>query len=263
MNLLVAILIYPGALATLLLAVLLSVAAGGRLPRAGALGGALRSAEGIGGLASIGLACVAAGLLGTPLGSMVASSLVSVWVLIEAAVLAALLPAVVSRAPLAVRAASREAQMGVAGRAVLWMAAGAGGVAQQSPSELPGVLLLLVAGLLAFPAAAGLGPFSPERSLSPDAPEEGLDDAAGALLPFARFTRAAALLMALVANVLPHALLGQYGGMLVVAGLAAAAGWALRRTPELPRLTLPAALRWCWWRALPLALAGLVYLIVI
>jgi len=31
----------------------------------------------------------------------------------------------------------------------------------------------------------------------------------------------------------------------------------------LPRLTLPAALRWCWWRALPLAVVGLVYLIVI
>ena len=31
----------------------------------------------------------------------------------------------------------------------------------------------------------------------------------------------------------------------------------------LPRLTLPAALRWCWWRALPLGLAGLVYLMLV
>jgi hypothetical protein len=28
----------------------------------------------------------------------------------------------------------------------------------------------------------------------------------------------------------------------------------------MPRLTAPRALGWCWWRALPLALAGLVYL---
>jgi hypothetical protein len=34
-------------------------------------------------------------------------------------------------------------------------------------------------------------------------------------------------------------------------------------TGLLPRLTLPAALRWCWWRALPLALIGMIYLILV
>ena len=47
-----------------------------------------------------------------------------------------------------------------------------------------------------------------------------------------------------------------------IVGLTAAL--LLRRAAlALPRLTLPGALRWCWWRALPLAVGGLVYLMIV
>ena len=50
----------------------------------------------------------------------------------------------------------------------------------------------------------------------------------------------------------------------IVALLFAALALSLRQLAGvLPRLTLPAALRWCWLRALPLALVGLIYLAVI
>jgi hypothetical protein len=50
----------------------------------------------------------------------------------------------------------------------------------------------------------------------------------------------------------------------LIAALFLVIALALRRAAlALPRLTLPSALRWCWWRALPLAVAGLVYLIIV
>jgi hypothetical protein len=52
--------------------------------------------------------------------------------------------------------------------------------------------------------------------------------------------------------------------LLLIAGLFVLVALLLKRIADaLPRLTLPAALRWCWWRALPLAVVGLVYLILI
>ena len=52
--------------------------------------------------------------------------------------------------------------------------------------------------------------------------------------------------------------------LLLIAGLFMLVTLLLNRiSSALPRLTLPAALHWCWWRALPLALVGLVYLIFV
>src|SRR5262249_2119471 len=94
--------------------------------------------------------------------------------------------------------------------------------------------------------------------------EEGLDEATAALVRFARTARGAALLAALIVASVPPGLIQPWIALLLIGGLFVVIVLLLNRVAGmLPRLTLPAALRWCWWRALPLALVGLVYLIFI
>ncbi len=74
--------------------------------------------------------------------------------------------------------------------------------------------------------------------------------------------------MALIVASLPPsagaARIQPWGAALLAAALFLVVSLLLRQIGgALPRLPLPHALRWCWWRALPLALVGLVYLIVI
>jgi hypothetical protein len=124
---------------------------------------------------------------------------------------------------------------------------------------------------MALPAAAGVGPFAAERSLNAAGAEEGLDEATTGLLRFARTLRGATVLAVLIVVMLPPAqpwaaqpLLQPWVALLLIAALFILVALLLRYiAAALPRVTLPAALRWCWWRALPLALAGMVYLIVI
>jgi hypothetical protein len=169
--------------------------------------------------------------------------------------------------------------MSVAGRCVVWLALGLAlwGGASWGLVALPGRLLVALAGLLAVPAAIGAVPFGAERSLSAAGAEEGLDEATAALLRFARAVRGAALLAAFLVASLPRATgawppfaagsvayVQPWIALLLVAALFVVVGLLLRRVAAvLPRLPLPAALRWCWWRALPVAVAGLLYLIVV
>jgi hypothetical protein len=165
-----------------------------------------------------------------------------------------------------VRAASREAQISVAGRCVIWLAIGIAlwASAGWNARVLPGHALGALAGLLALPAAIGAGPFGAERSLNAAGAEEGLDEATASLVRFARTARGAALLAALIVASLPPMLLQPWVALLLIAGLFMLVTLLLNRiSSALPRLTLPAALHWCWWRALPLAVVGLVYLILV
>ncbi|NJN68658.1 MAG: hypothetical protein HC884_19100 [Chloroflexaceae bacterium] len=59
---------------------------------------------------------------------------------------------------------------------------------------------------------------------------------------------------------LPLALRPWGGGLLLAVGLLAFAALLERREGTLPRVSLQDALRVCWWRALPLGIATLVYL---
>ncbi|GAB4209673.1 MAG: hypothetical protein OHK0022_41170 [Roseiflexaceae bacterium] len=274
MQLLIALLLYPGLLLALALGLLFGLLVQGRpaLPRLGGLAGA----EGLAGLASLLLAGLATALLPWPLHPAAewraVGNLALLWALFEGAYLLPLLPALLDPAPLVARAAAREAQMGVAGRAVVWLATGVGlwPEAAWTLSTLVGHLLVLTAGLLAFPAAAGIGPFGPERSLGREGVEAGLDDSTAALLRFARQTRTGALLAALLVAALPPAQPWGTGlgfellpslGLALIAAAFVVAGLALRQAgAALPRFTLTGALRWCWTRALPLALVGLIYL---
>lgn len=266
-----ALLLYPGLGLAVVLALLFGWVSGGTLvvgrPRAVQLG-----MDSLAGLLSIALTTLALALLPWPLhpaagsGWLAEGSPLALWVAIEGACLVPLLPGLLAPSPFAARAASREAQIGFAGRCVLWFALGIAlwsGMGWRSV-EFPGRVLALLAGLLAFPAAAGIGPFGPERSLSAAGMEEGLDEVTAGLMRFARGVRGAALLaMLLVASVSlpvlePWVLLTLDVALFVVVTLL-----VRRIVAGLPRLPLPNALRWCWWRALPLAVAALVYTIII
>jgi hypothetical protein len=239
--------------------------------RFGGLGrAAWGSLDGLLSLASILLAALALVLLPWPLHPAAGWAWVGrpalLWAAIEGAFLLPLLAGMMAPAALGVRAASREAQISLAGRCVIWLAigialwAGAGWEAR----ALPGRALGALAGLLALPAAIGAGPFGAERSLSAAGAEEGLDEATASLVRFARTARGAALLAVLIVASLPSALLQPWVTLLLIAGLFVLVALLLNRIAgALPRLTLPAALRWCWWRALPLAVVGLVYLILV
>jgi hypothetical protein len=264
-----AILLYPGLALALILALVFRWLAEGRAPRPRLQLPSL-GADTVAGLASILLAALALALLPWPLhpvasGGWIGSPL-ALWVVVEGAFLAPLLPGLLAPTALAARATAREAQIGAAGRFVFWLAIGAllWSDAGWTPAELPGRALAVLAGLLALPAAAGVGPFGAEHSLSAAGAEGGLDEAAADLLRFARTLRGAALLAALIVAALAPAALRPPIALALSAALFLVFALLLRRaTLALPRLTLPGALRWCWWRALPLAVGGIVYLMIV
>jgi hypothetical protein len=258
----VALIVYPGLLWTLLLSILIALPSRIRLPTPRLLADIRHSRYGLLALLSIVLAILAAVLTAWPLHPAARSPVGNVlcaWIVLEAAALLPLLPGFASALPLAVRAASREAQLGLAGRSIIWVAVV---VASYAGSNLPGSLLAFVAGLLALPAATGLGPFGPEQSLEPDRLALGLDEPGVALLPFARLTRATVLLGLLASAAHPLWLFGAPVALVLILILAIGCGFILRWATMIPRLTLPAGLSWCWWQTLPLALAGLVYVIM-
>jgi hypothetical protein len=269
LDLAIAILLYPGLALALILALVFRWLAEGRAPRLG-LRWASLGADVLAGLVSILLATLALALLPWPLHPAAARSWIgsplALWATVEAAFLAPLLPGLLAPTALAARAAAREAQINVAGRFVVWLAIGAllWSGAGWTPAELPGRALVAMAGLLALPAAAGVGPFGAERSLSIAGAEGGLDEPAADLLRFARTLRGAVLLAALIVAALSSDILRPPIALALIAAIFLVFALLLRRAAlALPRLTLPGALRWCWWRALPLAVGGLVYLIIV
>jgi hypothetical protein len=262
---LLSLLVAPGLAMTVTLGVLLALLAGAArsLPSP-----AIRPSPGAAlALGSLALCGLAAGLLPGPFrqADLAVSPLraMLIWMAVEAAAIVPFLPGLASQSTLVVRAASRELQLGVAGRCVFWAAVGVAIAADRSSADLPARLLALLGGLLALPGGVGLGPFGPEVSLSPEGHDESLDEGGRTLLPLLRFCRAAVLLMILTSAALGPVVPGL--PLLLAALLAMLCGFGLllRQVAALPRRTLPAALRWCWWRALPLTLAGLLYLAVL
>ena len=270
METLLSLLLYPGLALVLLLALVFGWLTEGRVRFGWPRGTAWGSLDGLLSLASIVLSALTLALLPWPLhpaaGWAWIGSPVALWAALEGAFLLPLLAGLLAPTSLGVRAASREAQISVAGRCVIWLAIGVtlwAGVGWAT-RELPGRALAALAGLLALPAAIGAQPFGAERSLNAAGAEEGLDEATASLVRFARTARGAALLAVLIVVSLPAALFQPWVALLLIAGLFMLVALLLNRVAgALPRLTLPAALRWCWWRALPLAIVGLVYVILV
>jgi hypothetical protein len=263
-------LLYPGLALALALALVFGWLTESRMRFGWLLGAAWGSLDGLLSLASIMLAALALALLPWPLhpaaGWAWVGSPLPLWATLESAFLLPLLAGLLAPTALGERATIREAQISVAGRCVVWLAIGAAlwVGAGWAARELPGRVLAGLAGLLALPAAIGVGPFGAERSLNAAGAEEGLDEATASLVRFARTVRGTTLLVVLIVASLPTAQFQPWVALLLIAGLFILIGLLLNRVAgTLPRLTLPAALRWCWWRALPPALVGLLYLIVI
>jgi hypothetical protein len=194
------------------------------------------------------------------------------WGALEAAFLLPLLPAMLVGSPLLARAAVRTAQIGVTGRALLWVAlaislllynnwqlVGANG---HSPALAHGLAVL--AAIFAFPLAIGWGAYEAETSLTPDGVDSDLDQTTRELAQFARTVCTAALLAATLLALLPMRLLVAPVALLLWLSIFIAASTPLKLLQgRYPRHTLPGALRRCMWRALPAGAAAVIYLALV
>jgi hypothetical protein len=280
-DIILAVLLYPGLALALVLALACDWLLHGR-PRLSSIQVPRfwQSLAGLLAIVSIMLAAFGLALLPWPLhpagGWAWVGQPVAVGAALEGAFLLPVLPGLLALAPLGARATSRESQISIAGRCLVWLALGAAlwGGGSWAAAELPGRLLLGLAGLLAIPAAIGAGPFAAERSLSPAAAEEGLDEMTTPLVRFARTVRGAVLLAALVVASVPPAVnqasvasglrLQPPIALLLIAALFLVAALLIRQVSAFtPRLTLPAGLRWCWRLVLPIAVVGMIYLALI
>ncbi len=168
------------------------------------------------------------------------------WALIEVTVWLTLLPALQAGAPRLVRAATREAQIGMAGRAVLWAVVAPGLTSSDAVTawSLAGHLLVLLAGLVTLPAALNWGPFGPEPSLGPQGVIGGLATRPATALIFAGDARSAALISAVWLAGTPREFVPAWATLLIVSAGGIATALALSwLTGRVPRLSVPAALR--------------------
>lgn len=224
-------------------------------------------------LASIVMAVLAVSLLPWPwhpeMGHSWIADPLALWVVIECAFLLPVLPGLLAPSPLAARAIIREAQIGTAARIVIWLGLGSilwGNIDWQL-IDLPARILAALGVLLALPAAIGVLMFRPDPSLNLATTAEGLDEATAKLQHFARIVRSAALIIT-VAVVLVSSPLALFPANSIVAGIAIALAFILivlvlnALANRFPRYTLPEALNWCIWRALPFAIAALVYSLI-
>lgn len=266
MNELVALVAFPGLLFMLVLTVVLNALVEG-VPRLGDLRLPRFGFESAAGLASLLLAVLGSALLPWPLNP--AQSIgplagpLAAFATIEGAFLIALLPGLLAPNALVNRAVIRETQIGVAGRAVVWIALGTllWQTGAWTVTSAPGRLLLSAAGLLALPAAIGVGPFAADGNLTLSGAEHGLDSGTSGFIRFVRRVRGTVLFSAVLLALLPLNQIRPTLALVLSAAVALVVVLMLRRlNGRMPRVTVPTALRWCWWRALPLAAVGLVYL---
>jgi hypothetical protein len=276
-----ALLIYPGLMFALLLGVFYETLTLGRFQRerlAGYLALLRRpqswTNEQAMNILSILLASLGLLLLPWPLHPVTPPPVLWLWSwgALEAAFLLPLLPAMLVGSPLLARAAVRTAQIGVAGRSLLWLAmvvslllhnnwqlVGANG---HSPALAHGLAAL--AAVFAFPLAIGWGSYDAETSLNPDGVDSGLDQATRELAQFARTVCTAVLLAAALLALLPVGLLVAPVALLLWLSIFIAASTPLKLlSGYYPRHTLPGALRRCMWRALPAGAAAVVYLALV
>ena len=266
LQLLFAVAVYPGLLFLVVLAIVIGRLLGGPGTGGRALGGLRGALRGEVSPALAGaalLALLALTRLPWPRPHWEPRAGVDVWILwalLEASALLALVPAWLSGEPIAGRAATRAAQLGASGRLPLWIAVAVAASLPDVPApvERVGVGLALLSALLALPAAAGWPPLHHDPFGVGRVAATGSAEA----LALSAWTRRlwSIFWLALLATVfVPLPPLAWYGELLM--RVAVVAGLALIVTGVdglLVNRTLPAALRWCWWLALPCALAAVL-----
>ncbi len=184
------------------------------------------------------------------------------WGLVEASVIMVALRGLASSAPVASRTATRDAQLGVSGRLVIWIAAAVALNVRDTPGLAGGYRLDVALGLaalgvlLALPAAAGWPPlgYEPFGNTGRDGTLSAED---AALVQWARRLLSVFWLALFVTVFIPLPQLPWWAELpmrlAVIAGLASI-GRGLHG--RFVNRTLPAALRWCWWIALPCVMAA-------
>lgn len=184
------------------------------------------------------------------------------WAALEIAYLLPPLAAQTASSPMVVRGAARSLQIGLAGRVVIWCVFCALYWANQrwQLNTLPALILAWIAAVLALPAAIGIGMFRNDTALT-GMMTTGLNISTVALLQIATDMRAAVLVFAITTSVVPVdiASTALRLALVIVITLVTLATMRLLVRNQ-PFATLAAALRWCWWRALPPALLALGYL---
>jgi hypothetical protein len=196
-----------------------------------------------------------------PIYTAVAGPLL-MWAALEAAFLVPSLVAQTSGSALVVRGAARALQIGFAGRIVIWCVFGALYWANQSwhVNLLPAYGLAWIAALMALPAAIGIGMFRSDTALT-GVMTTGLDLSTVALMQLAADVRSTVLIAAVATSLAPKGIESAPVRMGVVLAAYFVTMVVLRfLVKNQPFTTLSAALRWCWWRALPPALLALIYL---
>lgn len=259
------LLVYPGLLWVCLLTLVLIAALGRAARGTQAIRKTWLALLGHGSLPhalAVVLSLVAIGLLPWPASPFAPApqfDLWRTWAIIEGSFLVALLPGLMSSLPGVNRAAVREAQIGVSGRAALWIALLVGfGWQGETLVELGPLLLGALAALLALPAAARWQPFSGESGL-------GLGEADAHLhhddIGVARWSHdlRSVLLITLIASVFvtaPALSWWEQLGLKVWLALAVALVGRGLRGGAVHR-TINHALRFCWLIVLPLAAIAL------
>jgi len=191
------------------------------------------------------------------------------WAGLEGAFLLALLPGLFAGSPLVARASSREAQLGVVGRSLLWLALGSSLVfhhdwrivGSNGQSPLLAHILAILAAIVAFPAAIGWGPFRAKESLAFGGPNHGLDSQTIDLAQAAHALHRSALLAASLVALLPPFPQFPLGNLVLIMVVFSGLSFFLAHYKAFgPVFTLQEALRFCWWRALPCGIIALAYL---
>ena len=254
------LLVYPGLLWLVLLVLGVGRVAGGPASGGQAVRGMVEALGGRTRASAVAVACVTLALLCLPWPAVPGRSgweprPWAMWALVEAGAALVLLPGLAG-APAASRAASRRLQMGISARLPLWLVTSMLLVSRAGASPGPEVLTLaLFAGLLALPVAGGWGSFEG----SPLPGDTMLSSTEAALLQL-HWRVQTIFWLALLATVLvPFPPMDGWLAILLRAAIIVG-GAALVRAARgrFVTATLPVALRWCWWLALPCAAAAVL-----
>lgn len=183
----------------------------------------------------------------------------AMWALIEASAVLSLLPGLMA-GPVASRAAVREFQLGISARLPLWLAVSALLLARPGDAPQPAVLLLvLIVGLLALPAAGGWAFFDGQAVAGAGALWSLLSEMEAALMHLYWRVRTIFWLALLATVLAPIPRTGDWIELLLRSGVIVAGAMLVRGgRGTLVVVPLPVALRWCWWVALPCAVAAVV-----
>lgn len=265
-QLLAVFLIYPGLLTAVILGISYGVLRDGKSRTLTQLRSMVRpivwtSVEGVLLLLSIVLAAIGLAYFPLPLHPFPTgpSGWLLAWAFLEVAWMFPVTPSLLTGSPMVVRAASREIQIGAAGRALLWMLLATGLVLQHHQSTIETIpagiarLIIAITTLITLPVAMGWGPFAFHTSMMPGGSWQGFPPDLLAVAQLAHAIRTAVLVAASLGTTLPLPRTG-FGFLLLLVAFVVYAMVLHRLDGRWPRYALSDALRSISWKIFPLCI---------